>query len=358
MTLDKNKSLPKIKQSLGIVFSFFLAAIFLYIAFRGVRARDVIADISKASWLWVALLALSLTFSHFLRALRWKVILKSVKPDTSIVNLFGSLMIGYGVNNIIPRLGELSRPILLGKWEGISRTSLIGTVIVERVIDSAALAVAVLISVFIYNGNLYSSFPWLKPAMYLVAIFMAAIIIFLLLLIKYREKFYNIIISFVGLFSEKIAHKLSYIFKMLIEGFSTLKDYKSYIYTFFFTALITISYAVNSYIGFFTLGMQFIMPISFSLAWVLYCISSFGVVIPTPGGTGSYQVITKTAVVMLFGFSSQLSLAYATITWFVSYLLSILLALIFFFWLNHRYIKKTGKAEKLVDILETKVDSL
>jgi hypothetical protein len=145
---------------------------------------------------------------------------------------------------------------------------------------------------------------------------------------------------------------------MLIEGFSTLKDYKSYIYTFFFTALITISYAVNSYIGFFTLGMQHIMPISFSLAWVLYCISSFGVVIPTPGGTGSYQVITKTAVVMLFGFSSQLSLAYATITWFVSYLLSIILALIFFFWLNHRYVTKTGKAGKLVDILETKVDSL
>lgn len=357
--MTSDKSTPRLKQSLGVVFSFLLAAVFLYIAFRGVRARDVIADISHASWLWVLVLAVSLTVSHFLRALRWKVILKSVKADTSILNLFGSLMVGYGVNNVIPRLGELSRPILLGKWEGISRTSLIGTVIVERVIDSAALAVAVLISVFIYEGNLYDSFPWLKPAMYLVAVFMAAIILFLFLIIRFKEKFYNIIIRMVGKFSGKIAEKLSYIFKMLTLGFSTLKDYKSYIFTIILTAIITLSYALNSYIGFFTLGMQFIRPVSFSMAWVLYCISSFGIVIPTPGGTGSYQAITKTAVVLLFGFSSQLSLAYATITWFISYILSILLGFVFFFWLNHRYAKRTGrKSERLVDILETNLDSL
>jgi len=48
--------------------------------------------------------------------------LNSVKKDVSIKNLFGALMVGYGVNCVLPRVGEISRAILIGKWEGLSRT--------------------------------------------------------------------------------------------------------------------------------------------------------------------------------------------------------------------------------------------
>jgi len=73
-------------------------------------------------------------FGHYLRALRWKYILNSVKPNTSMKNLFGSLMVGYGVNCVTPKLGEVTRAVLIGKWEGLSRSSMFGTVILEELL--------------------------------------------------------------------------------------------------------------------------------------------------------------------------------------------------------------------------------
>lgn len=348
----------KARRIAGIIFSFILTGIFLYIAFYGVRFRDVMGIIGKTQWHWVLVLIVSLLFSHFLRAVRWKVILRSVKPGASVVNLFGSLMVGYGVNCVIPRLGEVSRAVLLGRWEELSGTSMFGTVVVERVIDVVAFIAALLISVFIYHGNLYESFPWLKSSLYLASVFMAGVIIFLFLVIKFKEKFYSIILKLVSRISLKTAHKLANIFSMLIEGFASLKGFDNIIYTVLLTASIILAYSLNAYLGFLCLGMQNMKDVGFTTAWVLMAISSLGVVIPTPGGTGSYHVITQTALVILFGFTSEMGLAYAVLNHAVSTIVFIVAALFFFFFLNYRYSKKSGKKEKLVDFIETNMDSL
>lgn len=357
LTSDKAQK-SKTRKVAGIAFSFLLTGIFLYVAFYGVRFRDVIGIVGKASWLWVFVLSISLLLSHFLRAVRWKVILSSVKSDTSIFNLFGSLMVGYGVNCVIPRLGEVSRAVLLGKWENLSGTSMFGTVIVERVIDIISFIAALLISVFIYHGNLYASFPWLKSSLYLASVFMTGVIIFLFLVIKFKEKFYSIILKLVSRVSEKTALRLADIFNMLIQGFVSLKGFNNILYSILLTAAIILVYALNSYIGFLCLGMQNMQEVSFTTAWVLMAISSLAVVIPTPGGTGSYHVITQTALVLLFGFTSEMGLAYAVLNHAVSTLVFIVSALFFFFYLNYKYSKKSGKKEKLVDFIETNMDSL
>lgn len=357
LTSDKTQK-NRSRKIAGIAFSFLLTGIFLYIAFYGVRFRDVIGIVGKASWGWVILLVASLLFAHFLRAVRWKVILKSVKPDTSVTNLFGSLMVGYGVNCVIPRLGEVSRAVLLGRWENLSGTSMFGTVIVERVIDMVSFIAALLISVFIYNGNLYASFPWLKSSLYAASVLMAGVIVFLFLVIKFKEKFYSIILKQLSRVSLKTAHKLANIFNMLIEGFGSLKGTRNIIYTVILTAALILAYSLNSYLGFLCLGMQNMKDVNFTAAWILMSISSLGVMIPTPGGTGSYHVITQTALVLLFGFTSEMGLAYAVLNHAVSTLLFIISALFFFFYLNYRYSKRSGKKEKLVDFIETNMDSL
>jgi uncharacterized protein (TIRG00374 family) len=65
--------------------------------------------------------------------------------------VLGYTFMGYLANNILPaRLGELFRSHALGEGEGISRTTVLGTVVVERIVDTAivvglaALAVVVL----------------------------------------------------------------------------------------------------------------------------------------------------------------------------------------------------------------------
>ena len=127
--------------------------LFFYLAFKDVDFQSVFQILSQLSFSWVAVFLFAFFLSHFLRALRWKKMLDSTNPNTSILNLFGATMIGYGLNSIIPRLGELYRGFFAGKWENISRSAVLGTIIVERVIDILALGISVLISVLIYNGD-------------------------------------------------------------------------------------------------------------------------------------------------------------------------------------------------------------
>jgi uncharacterized protein (TIRG00374 family) len=335
LTFDKKKSVQRINGSLKYLFSILLAIIFLYIAFRGVDLQKVLQYVSHASIFWIIILIISYLSSHFLRALRWKVILSSVKKDTSLKNLFGSIMIGYGVSCVVPRLGEITRAILIGKWEDLSGPSMFGSVILERVIDVIFFCLAVLLSAIIWSKSIYINFPWLKSALYITTVFVIMIFIFLFLIIHYKEKFYNSVTKVLGLFSVRMANKSIHVFEMLIQGFSSLKGTKNYLYTISLSIMIMLNYALNSYLGFYTLGMQ--NNITFGMAWVLMSIGSIGVIIPTPGGLGSYHALATAVLTLLFHFPQSESLAYAVLTHFISYFLFIFTALLLFFLLNKQH---------------------
>ncbi len=351
MISDSKRKPFKIESIFKYLASFGLSAVFLYIAFYDVDLNKVLVYLSNASVFWIIIFIISLVFAHWLRALRWKIILRSVKKDTSLMNLFGSLMVGYGVNCVVPRLGEVSRAVLIGKWEKLSRSAMFGTVIVERVIDIIFLGLTVFVSVLIWSESLYDKFTWLKDTLYITTFFIFLMILFFYFTIKYKEKFYGFIIKFLGKFSEKIAQKVAYIFDMLTTGFASLKGFKNYLWVIILSVSIMLVYALTSYIGFFTLGMQNIKHVNFEMGWVLMSISAIGVVIPTPGGTGSYHALTKAALVLLFGFGDAISLAYAFLTHIISYVLFIISGLLFFFLLNKQH-------DKLIKVVETDLEEL
>jgi uncharacterized protein (TIRG00374 family) len=344
---NKEKQIAK-RDIINFLLSLILTAVFLYIAFYDVDFADVLDKVSNASIIWLLVFIIVLLSSHYLRAVRWKVIISSVKPDAEMRNLFGSLMVGYGVNCVIPRLGEITRAVLLGKWERISRSSMFGTVIVERVIDIIFLGLSVIVAALIYSGNLYLSFPWLKTTLYITSALIAFFIVFLLLIVKLKEKFYGVIINILGKISEKLAHKAGYIFRMLTQGFVSLKGTRNYVLTFLLSVLIMLFYALNAYVGMLMIGLP---HVNFSMAWVIMSISAIGVVIPTPGGTGSYHALAKSALVLLYGYGEVISLAYAFLTHIISYFLFIISALVIFFVLNRYH-------DNLIKVVETEMEEL
>ncbi len=338
MISGNSKKIPALRGLLNFLISIGLAAVFLFIAFNDVNLGEVFSLVSSASFFWLIVFALSTMASHYVRAIRWKVILHSVKPDASMKHLFGALMVGYGVNCVTPKLGEVTRAILLGKWEGLSRTSMFGTVIVERVIDLVSLGVAVLVSAFLWSGNLYSTFPWLETTLYLSAFVMLTIFLVIYLSVRFKEKFYGIIIKLFERFSKKWAEKLAYIFEMLIQGFTSLKGFKNYLNTVVLTVIMLLLYGLSSYLGFLMLGLDRLQPVNYQMAWVLMSISAIGVVIPTPGGTGSYHALAKSTLVLLFGFGETISAAYAFLTHAVSYVMFIFATLVILVILNRHHI--------------------
>lgn len=347
MTPDKTHH--KYGKAVKYIFSIFLSVIFLYFAFQNVNVSDVFYHISRASIFWIFVFVVVNLTSHWVRALRWKVILRSVKKDTSVKNLFGAIMVGYGVNCAVPRLGEVSRAVLVGKWENLSRSSMLGAVIVERVIDIIFLALAVIVSALLWSENLYDKFPWLKSSIYISLILMGFFIAFFYLMIRLKERFYGIIIKLLGRISEKLAQKAGHIFEMLTLGFGSLKGKKNYLLTILLSALIMLLYALNSYVGFFTIGLQNIKPVTFEMGWIVMSISAIGVVIPTPGGTGSYHVLATSALVLLFGFGHDISLAYAVLTHGVSYFLFIFSAIAVYLIIDKRHDNFFKVAEKELD---------
>jgi glycosyltransferase 2 family protein len=332
------------------VLSIVLAIVLLYVAFHDVDFTEILKIVSHASVFWIVILSICFLLSHFVRAIRWKIILHSVKRNTSLKNLFGSLMVGYAVNCVVPRLGEITRAVLIGKWEGLSKSSMFGAVIVERVIDIIFLGLSVLISVYIWQEDLYATFPWLRSALYLSMIGIVLFIIFIYLTVRFKEHFYGIIIKLLGKVSKKAAGKAAHIFEMLTQGFNSLQGTKNYLWTFGLSIIIMLLYALCSYLGFYTLFMENIRPVNFAMAWVLMSISGIGVVIPTPGATGSYHALAKSAL-MLFGFGEVISLSYAFLTHIISYVLFIVVGLLSFIILNKRH-------ESLIKVVETGVDEL
>jgi glycosyltransferase 2 family protein len=326
-----------VKEIISFAVSILLAIVFLWFAFRGVNSDEVLSALSHISILWIVVFILLTLFAHFLRALRWRIILTSVKKDISVNHLFGSLLIGYGVNNVIPRLGEVSKAVSVGQIEGISRSSIFGTIIVERVIDIIFFGASVILSGLIYRGNLYDEFTWLEPTIYFGLFAILAIIFTLFLTIKFREKFYTGIVLAAGLFSERWAKKLAEIFDKLITGFSSLRGTKNTILVLIISVLIMLTYAVTSYTGFYILGMESNSKNLISTAWIVMSISAIGIMIPTPGGIGSYHTITKSILVNLFAFGEGISIAYAALTHAISYSTHLVSAAIYFFLFRKKY---------------------
>ena len=351
MTSDKKKKSP-IKKFLGYITPIVLTLVFLYFTFKDVNLQEALNMIASGSILWFIIFILSFFISHIVRAIRWKVMLRSTKQDTSILYLLGAIMIGYGVNSFVPRLGEFYRGMFAGKWENISRPSVLGSIVVERVIDILILGFSVLVSVIIYPGNLYSEISWLKSTIYFGFLGIFLIIAVLILLVKMKHKFYDWIVSFVGRFSKNWADKLSYVFEMLIDGFSTIKGLQNYFWVIILSALIMLSYGLTSFLGFYVLNFDSIYEVSFGMAWVVMTISAFGVVIPTPGGTGSYHFIVKAVLVGLFAFTQEAGSAYALLTHTASMIVFVLSMYLFIVYINNYRVKLGFPKENFFSVIK------
>ena len=135
-----------LRGTLGIGISLLAGWILLQSVDIG-AALDVL---SGADWRWVALMIVTLLVDVGARGGRWRWLLRPIKA-VRYWRMLGYTYVGYLANNVLPaRLGELVRSHAAGEGEGLSRTTVLGTVVVERIVDTvivvalAALSVVVL----------------------------------------------------------------------------------------------------------------------------------------------------------------------------------------------------------------------
>ncbi len=350
MTSDKKNN--QLTKYLSLFFTFLLTVIFLFIAFRNVDLKKSLQLISQISLLNISIYLIVFFASHYARAIRWKYMLLSIKKDVSLNHLFGSVMVSYGVSCVVPRAGEIYRALFLGKWENISRSTVLGTIVIERIIDITIFAFASLVSVSLYSGNLYEEITWLKSSLIIGFALIFFTIVFLIILVQNQERFRRWIIILSNKLSPKISEKLNSLFDTLIEGFSSIKKSKHIIAVIVWSLIIILLYALNSYVGFFMFDMHNQNDINFISAWIFMTISSFGVLIPTPGGTGSYHAIAIFVLTQIYHFSNDVGAAYAILTHFLSYFAFVISTLLIIYFFNLQRSKKGLPKENFISVFK------
>lgn len=152
----------KAKLITALQYFFFVAlgALFVWLSVKDISATDwahIRYSLQHAKhWLIIPALAL-LLLSHYLRALRWKILMEPLGHHPSTFNVFASVMVGYLVNAGVPRLGEVVKCTMLSKYEKIRVDKLVGTIVTERAIDMVSLLVIFILAI-LFQGHIIGDY--------------------------------------------------------------------------------------------------------------------------------------------------------------------------------------------------------
>lgn len=332
---------------LGIV----LTAILLFIAFRGTDFQALWSIIKTVNFWWILTACPLLIFSHYIRAMRWQLLLVPVKNKVGRRNAFSSLLMGYLANNLIPRSGEIVRPYVLGRLEDISKASTFGSVFLERMMDMVSLLIGLGLLFVLFQRTLTDQFPWWGTLSVIALILTLLFIVAISLLLYKRDFMLRIAKIFLFPFSERIQQRSEEIFHSFVDGMMIIRQRSNLVSIVVLTVVMWLLYIVTAYLPLlaFNLGDA---SVNLMTGFVLTIVTSLSVIIPTPGATGSYHTFTVEMLTRLYGIQREVALGYATLTHAVGYFSVI------FFGLYYMFRSKIGFGDfiRQVDTVEVNSD--
>ena len=301
-------------KTINIFISVGAAILFMWLALKNIDLVDLWIQISQVTFYWLPFFFIILGISHFLRAERWRLMLNEHSQKTSRHTLFAGVMLGYMVNSIIPRLGEVSRPIYVARKSNSSPGNLIGTVVAERIFDVVTMLFLTLIGAFWLVSDLEKLYSllgietWSNAYYFFIPV--VIILLFLGIWLFYKIIFYvdaNIH------FQNPVLSKIISSGKSFGEGLISLRNVKNWPLFLFLTLTIWFGYILMVYLPFHMMEMQTQFGLRLPDAVVLTVVSSVGVSIPTPAGIGSYHLLMQQSLWTLYDVPLTKALTYATI---------------------------------------------
>ena len=306
----------KTRKGLFRIGTLIVAGTLLYLGLRGVDFSRLGSDLLGGKYVWaLPLFAVTLT-SHLLRAFRWRILVHALPerdrfaPSVPIQRAFSSIMIGYMVNYLAPRFGEVVRTSHFALREKLSFGSIFGTVVAERLLDVLTLGLCLLTIPIVLGSRTVDLISIIvRPLQDLLqGNTTELLIVFFLGIVGVAAGLYLLFRKFV---SSQSHSRFRAILRAFREGFLTLGRSGHALAIFGSTVAIWLCYAAMAYIPLLIFDMTSQGNISFAGAWALMLIGSIGMTLPSPGGVGSYHFFTIQALVVVWGFSQESAASYA-----------------------------------------------
>jgi glycosyltransferase 2 family protein len=134
----------------GLVLAILIALV--YVQFRQWRTFDwnkLIEHSRGIAWQHVIYGIVLIYIAYFLRAVRWKIFLRPVRPHTSTVSLVSPTVVGFTGLAVLGRPGELIRPYLIARRANLSFASQLAVWAIERIFDLGAFTVLMVLAIFL-----------------------------------------------------------------------------------------------------------------------------------------------------------------------------------------------------------------
>lgn len=333
------------KNILRISLSFSLAAFFVYFAIRGVKLSDLLISLKSANYWWIALLVPISLLGHWIRALRWKYLMAPLKKDCKLSHLFGAIMIGYAVNNVLPRVGELVRPYVLGKQEQVSKSATLATVVVERILDLLSFYFIACITLFLYPHALdpfFTDATAVRP--FFFAASFAGLGLFLFLFFK-ADAFFRYCALLKNVLPKKYSAKIDPILDSFYQGLGVIKMKDKFAVIILLSFAMQALYALGMYEPFFAFSKLVKPELNFGASVVLLVVSSIAWILPAPGAVGTYHSFLKIAMVKLYGVDEITALSYSIVTHELGYIIFMVFG-VYYYFKDHMIVSEFGIEEK------------
>jgi len=289
------------------------------------QKADEILEVLKndVNYSWIVLSIVLGLLSHLSRAMRWQMLIKTVERKPKLSNTFWAVMTGYLANLIFPRMGEVTRCSVISKYESMSFTRILGTVVAERLIDLLML-VLVFIFVLILQFDFLWSFlsvqlNWTGYSQFFSSPYVIGTLILLAGVIFFVKRNMHNFSAFT---------RLKSLWDKFKEGFASIKNVDNKPIFIFHTLFIWCMYFLMIYVCFFSMSSTSSLP--FSAGITILLTGSLGMLAPVQGGIGPWHFMVI-ATLQMYGISEASSGIFALVVHAAQNVMIIVAGLVAFF---------------------------
>lgn len=327
-----------LKVALPLAFGVFL----IWYVFKDLteeETEELYRSFSSANYFWIFLSVTFGALSHMSRAMRWKYTIQPLGKTPGFWNSFFTVMIGYVANLALPRLGEVTRPGLLGKYEGLPFNKLFGTIVAERVADLVILATIMASIIFIefemlsdmFFGFLEQGTGKLSTGKIVLIAAVASLGLGVLLFLIFSKS------------KNPLLGKVRDLMTGVFEGLVSIMKMEKKLYFLLHTAFIWIMYIGMFWVCFFCLEETSSVPLTAVVA--AFVMGSLAIVF-VQGGLGVFPIAIMETLI-LYGVSKTSALALGWILWTSQTLMVIVLGVASIPLL--RFVNRNKKIEVVTD---------
>lgn len=284
-----------LKQIIQVTLSLGIAIWIFWFLYRDIALESLLAQIKSSNWFWIfASLSISL-FGFWLRAWRWTLLIRSeegekVKPNRA----YHAVMVGYLVNLLIPRAGEVAKCGVLTRTNGISLGHLLGTVILERSVDLLFLVSTIGLA-FLVENELFLSLSsllvnvddlWAKILANL-PVFIGGLVIFIIFMVLILRKYQD----------HGLIKKIRHFMREIVSGLKSVNQLSNPLSFWMSSVLIWVIYFLTMYTV--SLGITSTANLSSGEVLLVMVMGSIGMVAPVQGGIGTFHALVAFILIQL-----------------------------------------------------------